>query len=307
MVGPSHIECARILKPLCANLLCCTGLRKICLHYKKFMLQNFVQFCRRPLFHCFYLLVVTPTSPEQWVLVQFPLWTGLFGHVFLYVVNPVQGNKCVWSFCGFTVRYIKEIILNLFDHNQNTLPHANFQIHRSHTLAPQVPRDLSQLWVTGALFHRGVPKKYSYKAFIGGQTSPKSTSSNITYAQTGSLAKVHHRFSVGIHIHSEEEKGDAFLNLLSHLNHESFFASLGAPGPTVLQPQLFLFQGSPCPSWTSGYGDGWASNWQKVGKAAPGFEPRISCMRVRSRKHYATEATPKPWIIFELENYKLPF
>ncbi len=30
----------------------------------------------------------------------------------------------------------------------------------------------------------------------------------------------------------------------------------------------------------------------KVGGAAPGFEPGISCMRVRSRSHYATGAAP---------------
>ncbi len=34
----------------------------------------------------------------------------------------------------------------------------------------------------------------------------------------------------------------------------------------------------------------WASNF---GGAAPGFEPPTSCMRVRSRSHYATGAAPK--------------
>ena len=34
---PSHIECAKILEPLCANLLRCTGLRRVCAHYKQFM------------------------------------------------------------------------------------------------------------------------------------------------------------------------------------------------------------------------------------------------------------------------------
>ncbi len=37
----------------------------------------------------------------------------------------------------------------------------------------------------------------------------------------------------------------------------------------------------------------------KVGGAAPGFEPGTSCMRVRSRSHYATGAAPKLFIYFE--------
>ena len=36
----------------------------------------------------------------------------------------------------------------------------------------------------------------------------------------------------------------------------------------------------------------WAPNWPKVGGAVPGFEPRTSCMRVRSASYYATGAAP---------------
>ena len=32
----------------------------------------------------------------------------------------------------------------------------------------------------------------------------------------------------------------------------------------------------------------WSPSWPKVGGAAPGFEPRTSCIRVRSASHYAT-------------------
>ncbi len=73
-----------------------------------------------------------------------------------------------------------------------------------------------------------------------------------------------------------------------------FLLPVGLSGTTVLRPQLLLLQGSPCPSWTLGGVWGWicAPNWPKVGGAAPGFEPRTSCMRVRSASHYATEAAP---------------
>ncbi len=65
---------------------------------------------------------------------------------------------------------------------------------------------------------------------------------------------------------------------------------MGLSGTTVLRPQLRLLQGSPCHSLTLGgvWGWIWAPNWPKVGGAAPGFEPRTSCMRVRSASHYAT-------------------
>ncbi len=73
-----------------------------------------------------------------------------------------------------------------------------------------------------------------------------------------------------------------------------FLIPVGLSGTTVLRPQLLLFQGSPCPSWTLGGVGGWiwAPNWPKVGGAAPGFEPRTSCIRVRRASHYATEAAP---------------
>ncbi len=47
------------------------------------------------------------------------------------------------------------------------------------------------------------------------------------------------------------------------------------------RPQLRLLEGSPCHSLTLGgvWGWIWAPNWPKVGRAAPGFEPRTSCMR----------------------------
>ena len=34
---PSHIECLNIFKPLCAKLLRCAGLRRVCAHFKQFM------------------------------------------------------------------------------------------------------------------------------------------------------------------------------------------------------------------------------------------------------------------------------
>ncbi len=74
-----------------------------------------------------------------------------------------------------------------------------------------------------------------------------------------------------------------------------FLLPVGLSGTTVLWPQLCLLQGSPCHSLTLGgvWGWIWAPNWLKVGGAAPGFEPRTSCMRVRSASHYATGAAPK--------------
>ncbi len=69
-----------------------------------------------------------------------------------------------------------------------------------------------------------------------------------------------------------------------------FLLPVGLSGTTVLRPQLHLLQGSPCHSLTLGGVWGWilAPNWPKVAGVAPGFEPRTSCMRVRSTSHYAT-------------------
>ncbi len=89
-----------------------------------------------------------------------------------------------------------------------------------------------------------------------------------------------------------------------------FLLPVGLSGTTVLRSQLRLLQGSPCHSLTLGgvWGWIWAPNWPKVGGAASGFEPRTSCMRVRSASHYATGAAPSYipfWSKQDFENHTL--
>ncbi len=80
----------------------------------------------------------------------------------------------------------------------------------------------------------------------------------------------------------------------AQLGDHFFLLPVGLSGTTVLRPQLRLLQGRPCHSLTLRGVWGWicAPNWPKVGEAAPGFEPRTSCMRVRSASHYTTGAAP---------------
>ncbi len=67
----------------------------------------------------------------------------------------------------------------------------------------------------------------------------------------------------------------------------------GSPEPQSFGPNFAFFREAlALLGLKAGYGDGWAPNWPKVGGTALGFEPRTSCMRVRSASHYATGAAP---------------
>ncbi len=76
---------------------------------------------------------------------------------------------------------------------------------------------------------------------------------------------------------------------ITHVNLRFFSASSGAlRNHSPLAPTL-PSSGKPLPlDFRRVWGWIWAPNWPKVGGAAPGFEPRTSCMRVGSTSHYAT-------------------
>ncbi len=72
-----------------------------------------------------------------------------------------------------------------------------------------------------------------------------------------------------------------------------FFGSRGALRNHSPSAPTSPSSGKPLPffDFRRGMGmDFWAPNWPKVGGSAAGFEPRTSCMRVRSASHDATGA-----------------